>query len=232
MGRACLAHFLESVDLSQANLRGANLKNAILRYAMLQSSLCDATTVYNQWTVLPNGFEPEMAGLTFVPSPIGDFNVDDVLSEEDVNLLSARIRQGYVRPLWMSSVTFDVNADRQIDRDDHRFWVKGLAHTWFGDTNLNGEFNSSDMVQVFVSGKYEIGQPASWSEGDWNGDGIFDSNDMVTAFVDGGYEKGLRTDVAAVPEPGASMLLVIGAVMGLFGRRIAAEFTCDVHVIG
>ena len=29
--------------------------------------------------------------------------------------------------------------------------------TWFGDADLNGEFNSSDFVQAFQVGKYEMG---------------------------------------------------------------------------
>ena len=32
---------------------------------------------------------------------------------------------------------------------------------------------------------------------------VFDSDDFIIAFQDGGYEQGPRTDVAAVPEPGA-----------------------------
>ena len=39
---------------------------------------------------------------------------------------------------------------------------------------------------------------------------MFDSSDFVTGFVDGGYEQGPRTGVAAVPEPGAWTLLVMG----------------------
>ncbi len=63
---------------------------------------------------------------------------------------------------------------------------------------------------------------AGWAEGDWNGDGIFTSDDFVIEFQDGGYEQGPRTDVAAVPEPGAWTLLVIGLVLWLFGRRTCA----------
>ena len=51
-----------------------------------------------------------------------------------------------------------------------RMWVDDLKNTWIGDANLDGEFNSGDMVQVFVGGKYETGEDAGWEEGDWNGD--------------------------------------------------------------
>ena len=98
-------------------------------------------------------------------------------------------------------------------------WVDDLKNTWIGDANLDGEFNSGDMVQVFVKGKYETGEDAGWEEGDWNGNLKFDSGDMVAAFVRGGYEKGLRTDAVAVPEPSGWWLIVMGLLPWLFGRR-------------
>ena len=114
---------------------------------------------------------------------------------------------------------FDLTGDSLVDEDDVNLWVKDLKRTWIGDADVNLEFNSSDMVQVFVGGKYETEQSAVWSEGDWNGDGVFDSSDMVAAFVDGGYEKGPRTDAAAVPEPGGWLLFVMTVLPWLFGRR-------------
>ena len=32
-------------------------------------------------------------------------------------------------------------------------WVNDLKNTWIGDANLDLEFNSGDMVQVFVAGQ-------------------------------------------------------------------------------
>ena len=66
-------------------------------------------------------------------------------------------------------------------------WVDDLKNTWIGDANLNGEFNSGDMVQVFARGKYETLETAGWEDGDFNGDTLFGSGDMVAAFVGGGY---------------------------------------------
>ena len=113
---------------------------------------------------------------------------------------------------------FDVTRDSLVNGDDLTAWVKDLKYTWFGDADLNLEFNSSDMVQVFAAGKYETNEEAGWAEGDWDGNGLFDSSDMVAAFVDGGYEKGLRTDAVAVPEPGGWVLLAVG-LMGIAGCR-------------
>ena len=93
-----------------------------------------------------------------------------------------------------------------------------LAKTWFGDADLNGEFNSTDFVQVFQRGKYETDSIAGWADGDWNGDGVFDSGDFVIAFQDGGYEQGPRTDAVTVPKPGSVVLMIIGMLAVLRTR--------------
>ena len=73
-------------------------------------------------------------------------------------------------------------------------WVEDLRRSWIGDSDLNGEFNSADLVAIFQVGEYEdaIANNSTWSEGDWNGDGDFDSSDLVLAFATGGFEQGPR----------------------------------------
>jgi hypothetical protein len=51
----------------------------------------------------------------------------------------------------------------------------------YGDANLDGDFNSIDLVQVFRAGKYETSQAAAWSDGDFNLDGRFNSQDLIAA---------------------------------------------------
>ena len=140
----------------------------------------------------------------FVLADPGDFNSDGDLSVEDVDLLIAQIISGGSESL------FDLNQDSVLDRHDLDVWITSIKSSWFGDANLDGQFSSSDLVQVFTAGKYETNNRASWSEGDWNGDGVFGSSDIVKAIVDGGYEKGPRTDAMAVPEPGGWLLLILG----------------------
>lgn len=113
---------------------------------------------------------------------------------------------------------FDANSDGDVDLADRRFWITNLAQTWFGDSNLDDEFGSSDLVLVFQATKYERDIDASWSEGDWDGDGRFNTKDLVVAFQEGGYERGPRNAVNNVPEPSAAILLLLG-IVALLGAR-------------
>ena len=131
----------------------------------------------------------------------------------DVDLLSQQIRSGIYAP------EYDFVHDGQVDLHDQTLWVKQLKKTYFGDANLDGEFNSNDFVQVFQAGKYGTGAGAGWAEGDWNADGVFDSADFVIGFQDGGYEQGPRADAAAVPEPASLLLFVTVLVAVVVGRR-------------
>ena len=144
----------------------------------------------------------------------GDFNGNGLLDIDDIETLAVEIRSGQNR------ATFDLDDNGSVNEDDRVIWVHVFRHTWFGDADLNGDFNSNDFVQVFQAGKYETGAEAGWSEGDWNGDGVFDSADFITAFQDGGYEQEPRTDAAAVPEPGSWVLLLLG--LAAVVRRSAA----------
>jgi hypothetical protein len=153
--------------------------------------------------------------LRFVEAPEpGDFNGNGVLDSEDIDLLSAEVRA------TSHQGAFDLNSDTLVDQRDRQVWVNQLRLTFFGDSNLDGEFNSSDLVLVFQAGQYEdtVAGNATWATGDWNGDADFDSTDFVTAFQEGGYERGPRQG-AAVPEPSSACLLGLAGCLYAFKRR-------------
>jgi hypothetical protein len=139
--------------------------------------------------------------------PGGDFDRDGSLDIDDVNELSKAIRARTNDP------RYNLTSDYAVDKNDLESWVHGGRRTYFGDSNLDGEFNSGDLTEVFKAGIYEdaVSGNASWQHGDWNADGEFDSGDLVAAFQDGGYEKGPRPATSSVPEPGSVGLLLMGA---------------------
>jgi hypothetical protein len=149
----------------------------------------------------------------------GDVDGNGELNVADIDGLAAAIRGGSLE------LRFDVNRDGSVDFRDHEAWVSQLKHTYFGDSNLDGEFGSGDLVEIFTAGKYETGQEAGWGDGDWDGSGVFDSRDLIVAFVEGGYEKGPRATVASVPEPPsiAMFLMALLATLAVGSRAPRAR---------
>ncbi len=160
--------------------------------------------------------EEEIAAIIGDTMP-GDYNNNGELDVEDLDLQAAAIFAGDNPP------EFDLNGDGVVDfNGDRIMWLHDLKVTWVGDADLNGLFDSSDFVAVFVEGKYETGEAAGWASGDWNADLVFDSGDFVAAFVDGGYEAGeFPGAVQAVPEPSSVVLTLLGllSLIGWIRRR-------------
>lgn len=144
-----------------------------------------------------------------IPLIDGDYDLDGQLDIDDLAQISTA---------QQDDLYFDLTGDRLVDFEDHRRWVRDLKYTWYGDANFDGEFTSSDFIQVFQAGTYEIDADASWGEGDWNNDRRFDSADFVTAFQDGGYEIGPRPNSAVVPEPSGLLCLGVGCLWPLRRR--------------
>ena len=117
---------------------------------------------------------------------IGDFNDDGVIDHADVALMCDGMRTNAPR--------FDLNGDGTTDGDDLDVLIEDLLGTTAGDANLDGKFDSSDLIEVFRSGEYEDGirGNSTWAEGDWNCDGEFNSTDIIAAFRAGSYVSAAR----------------------------------------
>ncbi|MCA9212207.1 MAG: hypothetical protein KDB27_04005 [Planctomycetales bacterium] len=160
--------------------------------------------VFSQFQVVSGSVEPNQA--------IDPFRFTLSTPERTaptIDELFAAIREGTGGDLY------DVSFDGFVDSEDIRAWVHQIANTYFGDANLDGEFNAADLTLVFESGQYEdgVGGNSIWSTGDWNGDGEFDSRDFVLAFQDGGYEEGPRPAAVPVPEPSSVWLFLVAIPM-------------------
>jgi hypothetical protein len=154
--------------------------------------------------------------LLSISSP-GDFNGNGILDAGDIDLLTTEVRGG------QNPAAFDLTGDGSVNDLDRQRWVNDIKRTYFGDANLDGEFNSGDLVAVFQAGEYEdaTGGNSTWATGDWDGDGDFTSSDFVTAFSAGGYEQGPRASVASVPEPATGWLAILAGttLAGIMRRR-------------
>ncbi|MCA9200481.1 MAG: hypothetical protein KDA87_23240, partial [Planctomycetales bacterium] len=105
------------------------------------------------------------------------------LDVTDLNLLLQAIAGQH------DDARFDLNGDGLLDSQDQTVILRDL-HTERGDANLDGVFDTSDLVLVFSAGLYETGRTAQWQQGDWNGDGFFGTADLIAAFQVGWYESG------------------------------------------
>ncbi len=83
---------------------------------------------------------------------------------------------------------WDLDGNAGVNQQDVELALETLG-TGAGDANLDGIFDSSDLIQVFQAGRFENGQPksATWQTGDWNTDGKFNTADLVMAFQKGKY---------------------------------------------
>jgi hypothetical protein len=123
-----------------------------------------------------------------VTTTAGDYNLDGLVNAADIDLLCREVRSGD------HGAMFDLDGDGLVDLNDFEALVAGLLRTSAGDSNLDGIFNSADLVAVFRAAKYEDAVPLNtgWAEGDWNCDGDFTTRDLVDAFISGGYIAAAR----------------------------------------
>lgn len=145
----------------------------------------------------------------------GDTNLDGTIDAADIDLLYTAINDNLVE------ARFDLNDDGSVDLTDRDVWVEQIKKTYIGDANLDGVFDSGDLVDVFQSEEYDdgIAGNSTWATGDWTGDKEFDSGDLVLAFQKEGYNMPPRMAVAAVPEPSSLALLLLAALLSLGYRR-------------
>lgn len=114
----------------------------------------------------------------------GDLNHDDQVNADDVDRLCMAIRGN------ASDELFDLNGDSAVNREDMQHMIRDILQTTPGDANLDGVFNSSDLVAIFMAGQYEDQAKGNsgWAQGDWDCDGDFTSSDLLLAFQVGHYQ--------------------------------------------
>lgn len=78
--------------------------------------------------------------------------------------------------------------------------VSSIEPRLIGDSDLNGLFESTDLITIFQRNEYEDGIPlnSTWEDGDWTADGDFTSYDLIMAMQAGHYEQ--PAAAVAVPE--------------------------------
>ncbi|MCA9149353.1 MAG: dockerin type I repeat-containing protein [Planctomycetales bacterium] len=131
----------------------------------------------------------------FDSAPVVDvFGIDDVPIDIERVVEPGRTTLRFITPSGngLTAYAFYVSvSNRELFNRDERTIVSTWVDIAYGDVNLDGHFNSSDLVRIFQAGEYEddIVGNSTWRTGDWNGDGDFTTQDLVIAFANRGYEN-------------------------------------------
>ncbi len=113
---------------------------------------------------------------------VGDLNGDQLVDIEDVDALCGAIQSG------SNDAQYDLDSNGLVNLADQNYLVEEVLNTTAGDANLDGNFDSRDLVLVFTAGLYEQADAsATWASGDWNCDGQFTTSDLVASFQAGSY---------------------------------------------
>ncbi len=228
----------EDVALDEVNVWGYASSNAngVLEFELEFATTADGDDGFGD-TI---SYNPTFSDVEIDPSPRQHFPFEDEVTARYVKFTAT---DNYFeepgdgsgelgRPaggdrVGFSEIAFPIPVDPLAPLDDGSLtdpqerldYVHNVLGTWMGDSNVDGEFNSGDLVAVFSAGKYELDEKAGWAEGDWDGDMRFGSGDLVVAFSDGGYEVGPRPEGAAIPEPNALVLVLLSCLGLLVIRR-------------
>lgn len=193
-GASMIGTDIRAADLTNTKFHGTDLRNASLLLPMaFDPSIFDSNTMYNKWTEFPDGFDPGEFGLTEVETITGDFNADQVVNLDDLNLLIRRRQRGtdpnfdhYIvedNAIWFdetrtSGYTFDTREDGlrimlALNKDENDAWLEQMF-----DLNDDEFVNSADVQAWLSAAGSEMGFSDSLLLGDANLDGRVDSQDL------------------------------------------------------
>jgi hypothetical protein len=137
------------------------------------------------------------------PGIPGDFNEDGLVNATDIDLLLAA--RGSDEP-----DIFDIVPDNTIDDLDAQYWVETIVGTRYGDVNLDGRIDLSDLNAV----RNHFGGGGGWAAGDSVGSGLVDLPDLNAVRNEFGFVA-----ASSVPEPGSMAICVIAAAGAMFAAR-------------
>ena len=153
---------------------------------------------------------------------IGDFDFSGGYNAADIDLLNTQI-PSTVPPV---DPKFDVapfgSPDDIIDTNDRDTWIRTLVGSNYGDTDLDGDIDTSDLTISIINFTSAGGTGKFWSDGDTDGDMDVDTLDLTTSIIN---FTGAAA-ATAIPEPGSLMLLTLG-ILGTFVANLRVRRRID-----
>ena len=145
----------------------------------------------------------------------GDYNDSGAHESEDIDLLFDEI-PGNVPP---TGARFDLSFDGVIDSDDADVLVRDILGTNYGDTDLDRDVDTNDLVNSIINFTGAGITGKLWQDGDTDGDRDVDTGDLTMAIIN--FTGALSSsNVTAVPESSTLISILIGLMNSvIFGRR-------------
>ena len=117
------------------------------------------------WTAAP----PTPGSADISEAIAGDFTGDRQVTAADIDVLFDAVRRG-------SNVTFyDLDENFVVDERDVSHLVQTILGTNFGDANLDGAVDATDLNQVGIHWQSHC---SGWADGDFSGDGAVNVVDL------------------------------------------------------
>ena len=153
-------------------------------------------------------------------SPIGDFNLDDVVDLLDIDLLGTEIAAG------TNKGSFDLNRDRLVNQDDLNLFLGGEIITDGNKLNGDPDFNGTVAFADFLILSSNFGQDGKkWSEGDFVPNGRVEFDDFLTLSANFGESA---DSVTQIPEAHTCVMLVVGlSLLSSWRRRYLSDWQRD-----
>ncbi|MHC4562606.1 MAG: SdrD B-like domain-containing protein [Planctomycetota bacterium] len=124
-----------------------------------------AVPVTHSITLGPDEIADDLDFGNLAPAVPADFNGDGLADDLDIDLLFANL----------GDAAYDLDGDGDADSDDVDFLVHDILNTEYGDANLDGYVDATDLA-IF---KANFGGPGTWAQGNLNGDGYIDATDLA-----------------------------------------------------
>jgi hypothetical protein len=143
---------------------------------------------------------------------LGDFNLDSVVDDIDIDMLAAHLAASGTNSLY------DVNGDTLVTTADLDYEVQTILATNYGDTDLDGDVDLSDLSNLAANYSQT---PRGWAQGNFDIDTDVDLNDLsnLAAYYGLGEAQAFADfQSIAVPEP-ASLASVGLAGLAMLARK-------------
>jgi hypothetical protein len=150
---------------------------------------------------------------------LGDFDQNGVLAANDIDLLSAAIRNN------SSDSQFDLDNNGAVNIADHTFWVESVFGTLLGDADLDKQVLFADFLALADN----FGQAAGWAGGDFDGDNDVRFADFVTLAQNFGL-SGSAASTSFVPEPSSQLNSLFVLLLGFMRITKRSRKSVDVTV--